>query len=171
MFEKMGGGRRNRRKKVRLLSTRFIHGESLSSISSLLRFARPKIFSLKFTCCRLHFQGKSRQNESVVASEQEEGNSASEVEGKEREAYALLRELYQRGEEQRKPTLLMRVLVLEEILDVPEADRLPLDKAAIYRMLKGYRPIRKSENPDAIKAVFLRLENALEIPEDKRLRW
>jgi hypothetical protein len=45
--------------------------------------------------------------------------------GREREAYAQLRALYDRGEEERLPTLLRRLKELELKLDIPPAQRAP----------------------------------------------
>jgi hypothetical protein len=44
--------------------------------------------------------------------------------GREREAYELLRELYQRGKEERLPTLLSRLKEMQEKLDVPADERI-----------------------------------------------
>ncbi len=45
--------------------------------------------------------------------------------GHEREAYAALRQLYDRGEHERLPTLLKRLKYLEEALDIPLHERIP----------------------------------------------
>lgn len=49
----------------------------------------------------------------------------SHCEGREREAYARLRELYDRGEHERLPTLITRLKILEEELGVPADERIP----------------------------------------------
>jgi hypothetical protein len=49
----------------------------------------------------------------------------SYVPGREREAYARLRALYDRGEDERLPTLLKRLKFLEEKLDIPLQERIP----------------------------------------------
>jgi hypothetical protein len=49
----------------------------------------------------------------------------SHVPGREREAYRQLRGLYDRGEEERLPTLLRRLKYLEEKLDIPLQERIP----------------------------------------------
>ena len=45
--------------------------------------------------------------------------------GHEREAYAALRQLYDRGEHERLPTLLHRLKYLEQALDIPLDERIP----------------------------------------------
>ena len=45
--------------------------------------------------------------------------------GREREAYTALRQLYDRGEHERLPTLLKRLKILEEKLDIPLQERIP----------------------------------------------
>ncbi len=57
----------------------------------------------------------------------------AECPGHEREAYETLRELYQRGEEQRLPTLLTKLRELQEKLEIPEAERLDLPPAPSNR--------------------------------------
>lgn len=49
----------------------------------------------------------------------------SYVPGREREAYARLRALYDRGEHERLPTLLKRLKFLEEKLDIPLQEQIP----------------------------------------------
>jgi len=49
----------------------------------------------------------------------------SYVPGREREAYARLQSLYDRGEHERLPTLLKRLKFLEEKLDIPLQERIP----------------------------------------------
>jgi hypothetical protein len=49
----------------------------------------------------------------------------SHVPGREPEAYRQLRRLYDRGEEERLPTLLRRLKYLEEKLDIPLQERIP----------------------------------------------
>lgn len=45
--------------------------------------------------------------------------------GHEREAYAALHQLYERGEHERLPTLLSRLKYLEQVLDIPLDQRIP----------------------------------------------
>jgi hypothetical protein len=47
----------------------------------------------------------------------------SYVEGREREAYQRLRALYNEGEQERLPTLIRRLKLLEERLNIPETER------------------------------------------------
>jgi hypothetical protein len=49
----------------------------------------------------------------------------SYVEGREREAYVRLRQLYDAGDQERLPTLIRRLKFLEEKLDIPLAERIP----------------------------------------------
>jgi hypothetical protein len=49
----------------------------------------------------------------------------SYCEGREREAYERLRQLYDEGEKQRLPTLITRLKFLENKLDIPEQQRIP----------------------------------------------
>jgi hypothetical protein len=49
----------------------------------------------------------------------------AQVPGREREAYAQLRALYDRGEQERLPTLLRRLKELENKLDIPPDQRIP----------------------------------------------
>jgi predicted Zn-dependent protease len=49
----------------------------------------------------------------------------SEVPGEERAAYAALLQLYRRGSQERLPTLLKRLKILENKLDIPLAERIP----------------------------------------------
>jgi hypothetical protein len=49
----------------------------------------------------------------------------SYVEGREREAYDRLLQLYHAGEQERLPTLIKRLKFLEEKLDIPLAERIP----------------------------------------------
>jgi tetratricopeptide (TPR) repeat protein len=52
----------------------------------------------------------------------------SYVEGREREAYAMLRRLYEMGPQERLPTLLLRIRFLEEKLQIPEEQRIPANE-------------------------------------------
>ena len=56
----------------------------------------------------------------------------SEVEGKEQEAYDQLKRLYEMGEQERLPTLITRLKVMEEKLNIPPDQRIP-DKAPSVR--------------------------------------
>ena len=97
----------------------------------------------------------------------------SEVPGREREAYAFLMELFFENKRQRKPTLVIRIRVLEEILGIPVSERVPLgiDKNLLYHEFKRYYPpIRLSEDPDAILKVIREVEDDLEIPEQNRVK-
>jgi uncharacterized protein HemY len=49
----------------------------------------------------------------------------SYCEGREREAYERLRQLYDEGQKQRLPTLITRLKFLENKLDIPEQQRIP----------------------------------------------
>jgi predicted Zn-dependent protease len=49
----------------------------------------------------------------------------AQVPGREREAYAQLRALYDRGEQERLPTLIRRLKELENKLDIPPDQRIP----------------------------------------------
>lgn len=49
----------------------------------------------------------------------------SYCEGREREAYERLRQLYDEGPEERVPTLIARIKFLENKLDIPRGDRIP----------------------------------------------
>lgn len=49
----------------------------------------------------------------------------SYVEGREREAYERLRQLYEKGEDERLPTLIRRLQFLEDKLNIPPAQRIP----------------------------------------------
>ena len=49
----------------------------------------------------------------------------SYCEGREREAYERLLELYQRGEQERLPTLISRLKYLEDKLNIPSSERIP----------------------------------------------
>lgn len=49
----------------------------------------------------------------------------SYCEGREREAYDHLRALYDRGEKERLPTLIVRLRAMEDRLDIPAAERIP----------------------------------------------
>lgn len=52
------------------------------------------------------------------------GYELAKCPGREREAYELLKSLYDKGEEQRKPSLISTLKELEKKLDVPEAERI-----------------------------------------------
>lgn len=52
------------------------------------------------------------------------GYELAKCPGREREAYDLLRKLYKKGEEQRKPTLITLLKELEKKLDVPQSERI-----------------------------------------------
>jgi hypothetical protein len=52
------------------------------------------------------------------------GYELSKCPGREREAYDLLKKLYEKGPEERKPTLITTVKELEKKLDVPPQDRI-----------------------------------------------
>lgn len=52
------------------------------------------------------------------------GYEMAKCPGREREAYDLLRQLYDRGPEERKPTLITTLKELEKKLDVPPAERI-----------------------------------------------
>ncbi len=64
------------------------------------------------------FPGAMEYNERFAAYE------LSYVPGREREAYATLRALYDRGRQQRLPTLIKRLKFLEEKLDIPLHERI-----------------------------------------------
>jgi tetratricopeptide (TPR) repeat protein len=49
----------------------------------------------------------------------------SYVDGREREAYQRLRQLYDAGEKERLPTLIRRVKILEDKIDIPHDQRIP----------------------------------------------
>ena len=48
----------------------------------------------------------------------------AKCDGREREAYALMRSIYDQGDKQRMPTLLLTLRDLEKSLDIPPADRI-----------------------------------------------
>lgn len=52
------------------------------------------------------------------------GYELSKCPGKERQAYELLKKLYDKGPEERKPTLITTLKELEKKLDVPQAERI-----------------------------------------------
>ena len=49
----------------------------------------------------------------------------SHCEGREREAYERLRQLYDEGEKERLPTLISRLKFLEDKLGIPQEQRIP----------------------------------------------
>jgi len=49
----------------------------------------------------------------------------SYCEGREREAYERLRQLYDEGEKERLPTLITRLKFLEDKLEIPQDQRIP----------------------------------------------
>jgi tetratricopeptide (TPR) repeat protein len=55
----------------------------------------------------------------------------SECEGREREAYERLRNLYDEGEKERLPTLIKRLKFLEHKLGIPEEQRIPQGKKVV----------------------------------------
>ena len=57
----------------------------------------------------------------------------SYCEGREREAYELLRGLYDEGEQERLPTLIARLKFLEDKLNIPQDQRIPDKKGPIVR--------------------------------------
>lgn len=54
------------------------------------------------------------------------GYEMAKCEGREREAYALLKKLYLEGDHQRLPTLINLLREMEKKLDIPEADRVKI---------------------------------------------
>ena len=52
------------------------------------------------------------------------GYMLAKCEGREREAYDLLKKLYDKGPEERKPSLITALQELEKKLDVPPQDRI-----------------------------------------------
>jgi hypothetical protein len=57
----------------------------------------------------------------------------SECEGREREAYERLRNLYDEGEKERLPTLIKRLKFLEDKLGIPQEQRIPQEKKSLNR--------------------------------------
>ncbi len=53
----------------------------------------------------------------------------SYADGHEQDAYVRLRHLYDRGEQERLPTLMKRLKYLEEQLKIPTADRIPVEES------------------------------------------
>jgi hypothetical protein len=52
------------------------------------------------------------------------GYELAKCPGKERQAYELLKRLYDKGRDERKPTLITTLKELEKKLDVPQAERI-----------------------------------------------
>src|SRR5207248_764600 len=57
----------------------------------------------------------------------------SYCEGREREAYERLRNLYDEGEKERLPTLIKRLKFLEDKLGIPQEQRIPQEKKSLNR--------------------------------------
>ncbi|MBN8710625.1 MAG: hypothetical protein BGO12_11455 [Verrucomicrobia bacterium 61-8] len=53
------------------------------------------------------------------------GYSMAKCPGREKEAYTLLKKLYDKGEDERKPSVIANIKELEKKLDVPPAERIP----------------------------------------------